>query len=173
MVLAPNQQRKRFGRGEILQEAVPKPVSPIENCLKEIKLSWQKNGSIAALWQEWTKLAGKDLAKNCRPLSLQRGILVVGVSHPQWLQAIQYNRLQLLGTLKAKGHKVKEIRIQQYHPQDPKEQIINEQKNLWERHPSRVDIHGVASCKYCGSPCPKGEINLWGKCSFCRRKQLF
>ena len=130
----------------------------------------EKKGNLNGIWYEWEKLAGSQLAKNCQPLNLQRGILIVGVTHPQWLQALQYNLPQLLGSLRAAGHDVKDIRIKQYHLY-PKESLEDE-KTIWEKHPSRFDMHETTACRVCQNPCPSGENKIWGMCSFCRRKQL-
>ncbi len=172
MALAPKNQRKRFGKGELLQEAPLQPVSDISSCLNKLKKSWERNGSLAGIWENWSELAGSQLSKNCQPISLRRGILTIGASHPQWRQALQYNRSQLLATIKAAGHEIRELKIQQHHPGHKKEKGESE-KNIWDKHPSRVDIHGMATCNICKRPSPAGEIALWDKCSFCRRKELF
>ncbi len=170
MGLSHKQKRKRFGRGEILQEALPPLASPLSSCLEDVKNSWKnKKNNIAALCNDWLKIAGQPLASNCQPLSIQRKVLVVGASHPQWLQALQYNRSQLLARIQAAGIDIKDLRIQQYHP--PKIDIAKENElRVWSRHPSRIDIHGLAKCTKCSCPAPGGEITLWGMCSFCRRK---
>ena len=46
------------------------------------------------------------------------------------------------------------------------------EKEIWEKHPSRTDKNGIINCPFCKVPSPKGEVKLWGKCSFCRRKEL-
>ena len=170
MALAPKNQRKVFGNGEVLQEAPPAPFSEISSCLEKLKLSWSEKGSLAALWHDWEQIAGEKLASNCRPISLKRGVLIIGASHPQWRQALIYNRSRLLASLKAGGHRIKDLRIQQHHL--PKRKPIEDEVSIWERHPSRIDVHGLASCGNCGSPAPAGEMGLWGKCGFCRRKDL-
>ena len=120
--------------------------------------------------QDWEKIAGKNVASNCTPLSIKNGILVIGANHPQWRQALFYNRLKLIESLNSADYKVKDIRIKQYYPQQIKEQVS--EKNIWESHPSRTDIHGISDCECCGNPAPLGEIQLWGKCGFCRRKDF-
>ncbi len=171
MALAPDQQRKRLGRGEILQPAQPQPVSALSSCLDALKSSWQKDNAMAALWQEWPRIAGPQLAPHCRPLSLRQGLLVIGASHPQWRQALHYNRPQLLASLRAAGHQIKDLRIQQHHPTNKTTELESE-ATIWARHPSRIDVHGMTSCHVCKSPAPAGEISLWGHCGFCRRQQL-
>ncbi len=172
MVLDKKQRRKKLGNGEILQEASPDQASTISSCLDQIKIAWKKQpNTIAGIWNDWPKLAGDPLSLHCKPLSLRRGVLTVGASHPQWLQALQYSRPQLIARLRAEGNRIKELRIQQYHPLKT---IRNKETDLqiWEKHPSRVDIHGITTCNECNAPAPSGEIKLWGMCGFCRRKLL-
>jgi len=172
MALPVKQERKKFGKGEILEEALPPLGSTLSSCLDQLKISWQKKrNSIAGLWQEWSKIAGEPLASNCRPLSLRRGVLVIGAKHPQWLQALQYNRTQLLARIQTKGYEVRDIRLQQYHP-TPNEKKIESEQSIWERHPSRIDIHGITKCTQCKCPAPAGEMALWGMCGFCRRANI-
>ena len=142
----------------------------LSDCLEEINLSWQLKGNLAGLIKDWQTIAGEQLANNSHPLNLHREILTIGASHPQWRQALQYNRPQLLAALNASGHKIKEIRIKQYHQQPIHK--TQDSNLLWELHPSRIDIHGLSNCPSCKCPAPKGEISLWNKCSFCRRKDL-
>tara|TARA_B100000965_G_scaffold359216_1_gene339120 strand:- start:1209 stop:1691 length:483 start_codon:yes stop_codon:yes gene_type:complete len=140
----------------------------IYTCLEGIKSSWK--GKVGALIQDWAEIAGEQLALNCTPLDIKNKILTVGASHPQWRQALQYNRLELIESLKSHGYKIREIRIQQHYPITL---ITREsEKEIWEKHPSRSDKNGISNCPFCKVPCPKGEVKLWGKCSFCRRKEL-
>ncbi len=127
-------------------------------------------GSVGGLIQDWKKITGKQLSSNCTPLSIHNKVLTVGASHPQWRQALLYNRIQLIESLKSYGYNIKEIRIQQYYPAA----LVKgeDEKEIWSKHPSRADIHGLSTCQTCKSPTPNGEINLWGKCCFCRRKEL-
>ena len=140
----------------------------IYKCLEEIKSSWK--GDVGGLIQDWAEIAGKQLALNCTPLNIQNKILTIGASHPQWRQALLYNRLELIESLKSYGYQIKEIRIRQYYPISL---VAREsEKEIWEKHPSRTDKNGIINCPFCKIPSPKGEIKLWGKCSFCRRKEL-
>ena len=172
MELPKNQERKKFGHGEILQKASPAMASSLCSCLEKIQVDWQKKtNSIAGLWQEWAQIAGEPLASNSRPLSLRRGNLVIGASHPQWLQALIYNRMQLLSRLRSKGYEIKNIRIQQYHS-TVTTKLQESEESIWVRHPSRIDVHGMTKCTNCNSPSPAGEMALWGMCGFCKRKTL-
>tara|TARA_Y100001968_G_scaffold301705_1_gene314275 strand:- start:944 stop:1435 length:492 start_codon:yes stop_codon:yes gene_type:complete len=140
----------------------------IYSCLEEIKSSWR--GNVGGLIQDWAEIAGEQLALNCTPLNIQNKVLTIGASHPQWRQALQYNRLELIKSLKIYGYKIKDIRIRQYYPADPITR--KSEKEIWEKHPSRTDKNGIINCPFCKVPTPKGEVKLWGKCSFCRRKEL-
>ena len=86
----------------------------IYTCLEEIKSSWK--GNVGGLIQDWVAIAGEQLALNCTPLNIQNKILTIGASHPQWRQALQYNRLELIESLKSYGYQIKEIRIRQHIP---------------------------------------------------------
>ena len=140
----------------------------IYTCLEGIKSSWK--GDVGGLIQDWGKIAGEKLALNCTPLNIKNKILTIGASHPQWRQALQYNRMKLIESLQSYGYQIREIRIRQFYPVD----LVNREseKEIWERHPSRSDKNGIINCPFCKIPSPKGEIKLWGKCSFCRRKEL-
>ncbi len=167
-----SKNQKRLVRGKSFQKSGYGKASSISSCLNDLKSIWRAKRNNVGLWNDWAQLAGEQLAANCQPLSFKRGILIIGASHPQWRQALQYNRTQLIATIRTAGYEIKDIRIQQYHPEKVKKRGETEQ-SIWEKHPSRIDIHGLATCQSCGSPAPAGEISLWGKCCFCRRKGLF
>ena len=140
-------------------------------CLEELKQTWsKKNNSISKLWSEWSRLLGEPLASNYRPLSLRKKVLTIGTNHPKWLQALQYNRIELANEMRSAGIDVKEIRIQQYFPTTKRK--VESELSIWAKHPSRADIHGTSICKICSSPSPSGEIALWNKCCICRQKEL-
>ncbi len=153
---------------ESKHRAKGKREKSIFKCLEEIKSSWE--GDIGGLIQDWGKIVGKELALNCTPLNMKNKILTIGASHPQWRQAIQYNRLELIDSLNSYGYQIKEIRIQQHYPANLVAR--KSEKEIWEEHPSRTDKNGIFNCPFCNVPSPRGEVKLWGKCSFCRRKEL-
>ena len=170
MNLNSNNRKRDFHKKLTNDSASQKNFSALKSCLNEVQHTWKKEGSLRALVQEWSNIAGLQLAANCSPISFHRGVVVIGASHPQWRQALLYNRPQLLAELRSAGYKVKSLKIQQHHPTElPKQQSVF---NIWEKHPSRIDIHGMSECNKCGNPCPAGEKNLWGKCSFCKRQEL-
>ena len=167
---APKSQRRRFGKGEVLMPPEPAPVQSVSGCLEALKNSWRQEGSLAGLWQDWPKLAGDPRSSHCQPLALRNGMLTVGASHPQWRQALLYSKPQLLAAIRAAGHPVRDLRIQQHHPAP--RQLAGDPLEEWKRHPSRIDVHGIDACPRCGTPSPMGEMAQWGHCSFCRRMEL-
>ena len=44
-----------------------KPLA-LSKCLEGLKQEWDKNKNVASLWQDWPKIAGKQLSSNCTPL---------------------------------------------------------------------------------------------------------
>ncbi len=156
--------------GNFFQKKEVQKFSSLSNCIDRLKVEWLKNKSIAALWKDWPRVAGKSLAMHCMPLNFQGGVLTVGANHPQWIQALVFNRNQLIAALRAEGHEVKDLRIQHHYPQEiePKDN----ETFVWDKHPSRVDVYGKKTCPNCNSPSPIGEISLWGKCGLCRRNEL-
>ena len=163
-------KKKQNKAGEHLPQQTHGDNRSLSNCLEKIKLNLKKSNGLAGISQQWSLLVGKQLAANCTPLSLQRGVLVVGASHPQWRQALIFTRNQILESLRKSGYSIKDLKIKQYHP--TKTKSIEAEKSIWANHPSRIDIHGLETCKSCLNPAPCGEISLWGKCGFCRRKDL-
>ena len=154
----------------IMQKKGAQKLSSLSNCIDRLKVEWQKDKSIAALWKDWPRVAGEKLSMNCIPLHFQGGVLTVGSSHPQWIQALIFNRNQLIAALRAEGHEIRDLRIQQHYPKEIKPK--DNETSIWEKHPSRVDVFGKKKCPLCNAPAPIGEISLWGKCGFCRRNEL-
>ncbi len=163
---------RRLGNIALLQPPPRAPAQALAGCLESLQQRWQREAHLAALWQAWPRLAGPQLAPHCRPLRLQARVLSVGAAPGPWLQALQYHRHQLLAALRAQGFDLRDLRIEQHHPQASPAPGSEAQAESWGRHPSRVDVHGMAACPRCGSPAPAGEMALWGHCSFCRRQEL-
>lgn len=168
----PAMGQRRIGPITVMVPASHPPATALAQCLDSLQQQWQRQGNLGALWQRWRTLAGPQLAPHCRPLRLQGSVLTVGAAPGPWLQALQYNRHQLLGSLRAAGFAVREIRLSQHHPAAPPPLAGEETAGAWARHPSRVDVHGMATCPGCHCPAPAGEMALWGTCSFCRRQAL-
>ena len=161
---------KNFESKDSLRVKSASKVIALSKCLEELQANMKSNNGLAGIWREWGEIVGEPLASNCQPINIWQGILYVGSKHPQWRQALIYNRAQLLEVIKNKGYTIKEIRVKQYYPESIIE--LESEEIIWKKHPSRVDIHGLSTCKKCGSPAPTGEMELWGRCSFCRRQIL-
>jgi hypothetical protein len=164
--------RRRVGNLSLLLPPPPPPATGLAACLAELRGQWQREGHLAALWQDWPRLAGDQLARHCRPLSLVGGVLTVGAAPGPWLQGLLYTRHQLLGALKGAGFPVREVRVRQHHGASLPPVAGEWEAEVWARHPSRTDVHGLADCPRCGRPAPAGEMALWGLCGFCRRVEL-
>jgi len=51
------------------------------------------------IWAEWTATVGPTIAAHARPAQLRRGILVVTVDGPEWMQELQYVKRDLCAKL--------------------------------------------------------------------------
>ncbi|MFO7630363.1 MAG: DUF721 domain-containing protein [Prochlorococcaceae cyanobacterium] len=172
MPIASRQHTRQLGTVSFLVPAPPAPASRLAACLERLQQKWKGDGNLAALWQAWPRIAGPQLAPHCRPLSLRSGLLLVGAAPGPWLQALQYNRHQLLGALRGAGFSVRDLRLQQHHTTTLPAPAAEVEAEIWARHPSRVDVHGMDLCPRCQRPSPAGEMARWGHCSFCRRQEL-
>ena len=142
---------------------------PLKNCLKNFKNSWRDFDNLYSLTQNWGNIVGKDLAKECKPLKIEKDVLTIVSNHPQWRQALIYNRNKLKETINNSGIFLKNIRIIQNYQEDNLGDKYSNSKLAWDNHPSRVKNNELISCKLCDRPTPKGEIERWGKCTFCWR----
>ena len=172
MAKAPLLQTRRIGNLSVLLAAPKPPASAVASCLEALQQEWRRDGHLAALWQAWPRIAGAQLASHCRPLQLQGGLLTVGAAPGPWLQALQYHRHQLLGSLRGAGFTVRDLRVQQHHATAIPAAGSSLEAEIWALHPSRIDVHGQADCPECRRPAPAGEMARWGHCSFCRRDWL-
>ena len=56
-----------------------------------------------ALWSHWDAVVGPTLARHARPERLRRGVLVVAVESPEWMQELQFLKHQLREKLNARA----------------------------------------------------------------------
>jgi len=165
-------QSRRLQRPSLLVPATPPPALPLARCLETLQKQGRQEGNRAALWQAWPAIAGPQLAPHCRPLQWQGDVLTVGAAPGPWLQALPYNRLQLLGALRAAGFPLRDLRFRQVHAITPPPAGSAVEDEAWALHPSRMDVHGQADCPSCNRPAPAGEMARWGHCSFCQRQAI-
>ena len=144
----------------------------IQNCLNDFKKSWEDFDKLSQLSENWEKLIGLELFKECKPLKIEQKTLTISVNHPQWRQALIYNKHRLKETIRNFGINLNEIKIIQNYEAKILDNKESNTKKVWENHPSRIKNNNMVTCKICNSPAPKGEISRWGKCTFCWRKNV-
>lgn len=72
----------------------------------------QRHKTLRTIQRGWGRLVGKQLAAHARPVSLQRGRLVVAVDRPGDGFLLSYQRAQVLARLQAKtGGAIRDIVI--------------------------------------------------------------
>ena len=141
----------------------------LQNCLDDFKKSWEDFYKLSKINENWEKVIGLELSSECKPLKIEQKILTIAVNHPQWRQALIYNKHRLKETISRLGISLKEIKIIQNYEDKTSNSNYLHTKFVWEKHPSRITNNNMIICKFCNSPTPKGELSRWGKCSFCWR----
>ena len=155
---------------EYLPKSNRRFANSLQTCLNELKKSWKDLDKLSKLNENWEKVIGLELSKQCKPLKIEKKILTVAVNHPQWRQALTYNKHKLKETIDKLGIYLDEIKIiQNYEAITINKKDINP-KSVWDNHPNRIINQNTIACKFCNSPTPEGEILRWGKCTFCWRK---
>jgi len=54
------------------------------------------------IWVEWTSVVGPTIAAHAKPAQLRRGVLVVAVDGPEWMQELQYVKREVCERLNAR-----------------------------------------------------------------------
>jgi predicted nucleic acid-binding Zn ribbon protein len=57
---------------------------------------WLDGGPYDALFRAWPAIAGNELAPHTRLVDVQKGMLLVEVDHPGWLQMVRLRQAGLL-----------------------------------------------------------------------------
>ncbi len=144
----------------------------LNTCLVNFRKSWSDFDKLLNLSNDWAKVVGKELAKECQPLKIENNILTIVSNHPQWRQALIYNKHNLKESILRLGINLKNIRIvQNYQDESNKDKILNN-KLIWENHPNRIKNQQMQNCKICERLTPLREIERWGKCTFCWRETI-
>ena len=144
----------------------------LNKCLINFRESWSDFDKLLQLSDNWAKVVGKELANECQPLKIEKNILTIVANHPQWRQALIYNKHKLKESILKLGINLKNIRIVQNYEDESNKDKISNNKLIWENHPSRVKNQQIQNCKVCGRPTPLREIERWGKCTFCWRETI-
>ncbi len=147
------------------------PVA-LNKCLEDFRKSWSDFDNLINLSNNWVKIVGKGLAKECQPLKIENNILTIVANHPQWRQALIYNKHNLKESILALGIKLKNIRIVQNYQDESKNDKFIDNQMIWDNHPSKMKNQQIVNCKICQRPSPLGEIERWGKCTFCWRENI-
>ncbi len=142
----------------------------LSKSLNDFKSSWEELDKISKISEDWIKIVGLELFKECKPLSIEKNILTIAVNHPQWRQALIYNKHKLKERIEKIGITLNDIKIIQNYELKNKNIKDTNAKIVWAKHPSRINQNNMCICTLCNSPTPEGEIKRWGKCSFCWRK---
>ncbi len=143
---------------------------PLKNCLDNFKKSWGNLEKLSKINENWKNLIGSELFQECKPLNIENKILTIAVNHPQWRQALIYNKHKLKERIEEIGITLTEIKIMQNYEIKNKNIKAANAKIVWANHPSRIHQNNMCICTLCNAPTPEGEIKRWGKCSFCWRK---
>ena len=144
----------------------------LQKCLDDFRKSWENLDKLSEINENWRKLIGLELSKECKPLKFEKEILTITVNHPHWRQALIYNKHRLKERIEKIGINLNDIKIIQNYELKTNRIKGTDAKSVWEDHPSRVNENNMIICKCCDCPTPRGEISRWGKCTFCWRKNL-
>ena len=142
----------------------------LRNCLDNFKKSWEDLDKLTSIKEKWKALIGSELCQECQPLKIEKKILTISVNNPQWRQALIYNKHKLKEGIEKIGITLNEIKITQNYELKNINIKPTNAKTVWANHPSRINQNNMSFCSLCHSPTPGGEIERWGKCSFCWRK---
>ena len=144
----------------------------LNNCIIKFRKSWSDLDKLLNLSNDWKKVVGKELAKECQPLKIENNILTIVANHPQWRQALIYNKHNLKQSIIKLGINIKNIRIVQSYRDKANKNYNSNNKLIWNNHPSRIKNQQMQNCNVCKRPTPKREIERWGKCTFCWRETI-
>ena len=151
---------------------VKRKPEALNNCLLKFRKSWSDLDKMLNLSNDWAKVVGKELAKECQPLKIEKNILTIVANHPQWRQALIYNKHKLKESILELGINLKNIRIVQNYQDESNKDKVSNNKYVWDNHPSRIKNGEITNCKICNRPTPSREIERWGKCTFCWRESI-
>jgi len=84
---------------------------PLKNCLDNFKKSWRDLDKLSKINENWKNLIGLELFQECKPLNIDKKILTIAVNHPQWRQALIYNKHKLKERIEKIGVTLNEIKI--------------------------------------------------------------
>lgn len=68
---------------------IPEPVGDLLGDLVEGR-GWSERMRSAVLFARWSEVVGEDVARNCDPVRLVGGVLVVATSSTSWATQLRY-----------------------------------------------------------------------------------
>lgn len=79
----------------------PPPPRPVADSLDRVTagLGGPAGKTLASVFEDWEALVGTQVAAHSRPLSLTRGVLVIGVDEPGWATQLAYLESDLLARI--------------------------------------------------------------------------
>jgi len=78
----------------------PKPIGSIlESTLKGLEVDFQLKAY--SIWGAWREIVGESVADQTQPRSIRNRILFMDVSHPAWIQQLQFLKPKLLEKINA------------------------------------------------------------------------
>ncbi|CAN5661898.1 DUF721 domain-containing protein [soil metagenome] len=159
--------------------------------------SWQVQRQFRLVLQHWQSAVGFAVARQTRPISIQRSVLYVATATAVWAQTLSYERLKILRKLNHyQRQPLKNIRFSTAQWAQTNNLITADKES--QQHPSYVGnvpslptviaqtpdaafqrwaiaIQQMQStqalCPQCRCRCPEGELGRWAVCALCAAKQ--
>jgi len=159
----------------------------------ESQESWQSQRQFRLVVMHWPKVVGFAVARQTRPVSIQRSSLYVATATATWAHTLTYERLNILRKLnRHQKTPLKNIRFSTAQWAQPASNTLTSDRG--KNHPSYVgeaaiESSGVALnpndafaqwsqtmrqlqqaqpiCPKCECACPQGELNRWAVCALC------
>jgi len=97
---------------------------PLKNCLDNFKKSCGDLDKLTKINENWKNLIGLELFQECKPLNIEKKILTIAVNHPQWRQALIYNKHKLKERIEKFGITLNEIKIIQNYENKNKNILV-------------------------------------------------
>jgi predicted nucleic acid-binding Zn ribbon protein len=109
----------------------------------EGRKQWQSRQQFRQLLNQWPQLVGEAVAAQTRPVSIQQHSLNVATASSAWAQNLMFERHRLMQKINAQlGLQLQDIRFStaQWSTAAPINYSETESLQIWQQHPSRVDV---------------------------------
>lgn len=128
--------------------------------------SWQAQRQFRLVVQHWPKSVGFAVARQTRPVSIQRSTLYVATATAAWAQTLAYERLNILRKLnRHQRHPIKNIRFStaQWAQIQRGQQGSSSSSQKDEQHPSYVGIAAKAGAQVAPPHDPAEAFARWAQ----------